>query len=152
MLSPGLNLKLLNKRRKPAKRSIRDVILDKDFARFGHWGRFTVALEDRNRRAVYGSTNIEFMKRKPKWLPPKSKDDDSLVVDRFERLPTDWDADSPPEKGANPSCWVIEVSGTHLKGKEEAQLVLTRRAAEICLMFRDMKHECEVPEENDGPF
>ena len=127
-------------------------ITEKNFARFGHWGRFTVALEDRNRRAVYGFTNLEFKKRKPKWLPLKSKDDNSLVVDRFERLPPDWDADSPPEKGVEPTCWVIEVSGTHLKGKEDAQLVLTKRSAEICLKFRDMKRECKVAEANDEPF
>ena len=76
-------------------------ITDKNFARFGHWGRWTVACEDRNRRAVYGFTNLEFMKRKPKWLPPKNDDDNRLVVDRFEGLPHDWDADSPPEKGAD---------------------------------------------------
>ena len=127
-------------------------ITDKDFARFGHWGRFTIACEDRNRRAVYEFTNMEFKKRKPKWLPPKSNDDPSLMSDRFERLPSNWDADSPPEAGADASCWVIEVSGTHLKGKEDAQLVLTKRASEICLMFREMKRECKVPDDNDGPF
>lgn len=127
-------------------------VSDRNFGRFAHWGRFTIACEDRNRRAVYGFTNLEFMKRKPKWLPPINKDDTRLMFERFEKLPPDWNPDSPPKKGAEPTCWVIEVSGADLKGKEDAQLVLTRRAAEICAQFREMKRDCQVPEEHNGPF
>ena len=124
----------------------------KNFVRFAMWGRWTIACEDRNRRAVYGFTNLEFMKRKPKWLPAKNEDDTSLMFERFEKLPQDWDPDTPPYKGAEPTCWVIEVSGNDLKNREDAQLVLTRRGAEICVQFREMKRECKVPEEPNSPF
>ena len=124
----------------------------KNFVRFAVWGRWTIACEDRNRSAVYGFTNLEFMKRKPKWLPAKNEDDTSLMYERFQKLPQDWDPDSPPYKGAEPTCWVIEVSGNDLKNREDAQLVLTRRGAEICVQFREMKRECKVPEEPNSPF
>ena len=124
----------------------------KNFVKFANWARWTVACEDRNRRAVYGFTNLEFMKRKPKWLPPKNEDDTSFMFERFQKLPQDWDPDSPPHKGAEPTCWLIEVSGNDLKSKEDAQLVLTRRGAEICVQFREMKRECKVSEEASGHF
>ena len=127
-------------------------ILDKDFSRFANWARFTIACEDRNRRAVYGFTNLEFMKRKPKWLPLKNKDDSVNVAEMFEKLPSNWNADSAPKEGAEPSCWVVAVSGADLKGNEDAQLVLTRRTEEICLKFREMKEECSVACEEKGPF
>lgn len=124
----------------------------RNFVRFANWGRWTIACEDRNRRSVYSFTNLEFMKRKPKWLPPRNEDDTSLVFERFEKLPQDWDPDAPPHKGAEPTCWVIEVSGDDLKLKEDAQLVLTRRGEEICVQFREMKRECKVPAEPNDPF
>ena len=124
----------------------------KEFVRFGRWGRWTIACEDRNRKSVYEFTNLEYMMRKPKWLPPRNEGDTRLDFERFDKLPHDWNPDVAPYKGAEPSCWVIEVSGDHLKNKEDAQLVLTRRGAEICVQFREMKRRCNLDEDPGGPF
>ena len=122
----------------------------REFTRFARWARWTIACEDRNRKAVYDFTNLEYMMRKPKWLPPRNEGDTRLDFERFQKLPSDWNPDVAPYKGAEASCWVIEVSGDNLKNKKDAQLVLTRRGAEICVKYREMKRQCglddKVPE------
>ena len=42
---------------------------EKEFLRFANWCRFSLALEDRNRRAVYNFTNRKMSERRPKYLP-----------------------------------------------------------------------------------
>ena len=125
---------------------------DKEFSKVGNWSRWTVACEDRNRTSVYKFTNLEFMQRKEKWLPEADKSDKSSVQERFENLPSTWDADAPPSEGVPPTCWVITVNGEGLKGQEDAQLVLTRRGVSSCLMFRDMKEICLKKEDEKGQF
>lgn len=127
---------------------------DKGFARVGGWARWTAACEDRSRTSVYNFTNLEFMQRKDTWLPEASNSDYSTAQERYENLPSGWNADSPPSEGVPPNAWVITVSGSgsRLKGQEDAHLVLTKRGLDACLKFRDMKNECLLKEENDGQF
>ena len=127
-------------------------VSEKEFSKFAHWARWTVACEDRNRTSAYKFTNLEFMQRKEKWLPDVKKGDTSSDLERFDNLPSTWDADSPPSEGAPPSCWVITVTSADLKGQEDAQLVLTRRGLESCVRFREMKNECLEKEDNNGHF
>ena len=125
---------------------------DKEFNKFANWSRFSVALEDRNRRAVYSFTNKEFSQRRPKWLP-KVKDDEQVSNYIFQKLPAGWNPDISLT-GEDPSCWVLNVApGTKgLKGGRAAQIVLTRRTAEICLKYRDLKVECLDKIEEKDPF
>ena len=120
----------------------------REFVRFGRWARWTIACEDRNRKSVYEFTNLQYMMRKPKWLPPRNEGDTRMDFERFQKLPPDWNPDVPPSKGAEPSCWVIEVSGENLKNREDAQLVLTRRGAEICVKYREMKRRCGLDDKD----
>ena len=129
-----------------------EKIGDKPFSRVGSWARWTVACEDRNRASVYTFTNLEFMQKKDTWLPEACNADGSTAQERYENLPTGWDADSPPSEGAPPNAWVITVSGSKLKGQDDANLVLTKRGLDACLKFRDMKMECCLKEEPDGQF
>ena len=128
----------------------------KDFSRFANWARFSLVLEDRNRRSVYNFSNRDFMERTPKWLPEMIQEDDvDNVVDRFEMLPKDWDADTPHKEDEDPSCWVIQVCGSSkgLKGGRPAQIVMTPRSYEICLKYRDLKSEMiEKVSESDQFF
>ena len=114
----------------------------KEFLRFANWSRFSLVLDDRNRRGVYNFSNKVFGERVPKWLPPSTSDDSSEdVVDKFLVLPDNWNADSPPTEGAEPSCYVINMSGSSkgLKGQKAAQIILTPRVLECCLKFQDIK-------------
>ena len=129
-----------------------EKIGDKQFSRVGSWARWTVACEDRNRASVYTFTNLEFMQKKDTWLPEACNANGSTAQERYENLPTGWDADSPPSEGAPPNAWVISVSGSKLKGQDDANLVLTKRGLDACLKFRDMKSECGLKEEHDGQF
>ena len=72
-----------------------EKIGDKPFSRVGSWARWTVACEDRNRASVYTFTNLEFMQKKDTWLPEACNADGSTAQERYENLPTGWDADSP---------------------------------------------------------
>ena len=125
----------------------------KEFLRFGNWTRFTLCLEDRNRRSVYQFSNTEFQERVAKWLPPTKKEENSVDVDKFELLPETWNPDVPHPEGAPPSCWVIDVSGERgLKGGKHANIVLTPRSAELCLKFQDLKRECLEEVDDNDPF
>ena len=125
-------------------------VSSKDFTRYANYVRFTVLIEDRNRRSVYNFTNLEYKMRKPKWLPLRNNDD-ANEAQMFETLPESWDADSP-RAGEPPSVWVITVSGTahNLKGNEEAHIILTRRTEELCKRYREMKIEIQGEEEADN--
>ena len=127
-------------------------VCGKEFCKFGNWVRFTCLLEDRNRQGAYGFTNLEYMNRIPKWLPPRETSDDRGDAERFDKLPDNWDADKPPKEGAEPSVWVITVSGRRhaLKGNVSAELILTRRGEEICKQYRDVKFACLDDEEDEN--
>ena len=59
----------------------------KEFNRFANYCRFTLALEDRNRRSTYNFKNTDFAARTPKWLPPEvSEEGAATVIDKFEML------------------------------------------------------------------
>ena len=116
----------------------------KEFLKFSNWTRFTLALEDRNRRSAYTFSNQEFSERKAKWLPGLKDNGDSDLIDKFDQVPDDWNMDVPHQDGEEPSCWVINVSGSTkgMKGGRPAYIILTPRAMEMCLKFRDLKSEC----------
>ena len=124
----------------------------KDFNKFANWARFNVVLEDRNRRSVYSFSNGEFAARRPKYLPEKTEVGDA--VDKFDMLPDDWNPDVPHQEGEEPSCWVVDVSGTTkgLKGGRAAQIILTPRALECCLKYRDIKTEVFENVEDEAQF
>ena len=111
----------------------------RQFLRFSNYARFTLMLEDRNRRLVYSFSNREFAERAPKWLPQSNKDD----TDLFEVLPDDWNADAPPVNGKEPSNWVVQVAGDTrgLKDGRPASVILTQRSNEMCLKYQDIKRE-----------
>ena len=56
-------------------------------------------------------------------------------------MPPGWNPDIAPAPGIEPSCWVIDVSGNKdgMKLNADACIVLTKRAHEQCLKFRDLK-------------
>ena len=123
----------------------------KDFTRFANLARFTLALEDRNRRSAYNFTNDDFSTRIPKWIPvQESQDVSGSELDRFEMIPEGFNADVPPQAGVKPTCWVLEVCGDTkgLKGGRPANIILTNRSLELCLKFKDLKNE--VLEETRG--
>ena len=114
----------------------------KEFHRFANYVRFTLALEDRNRRSTYNFTNEDFASRIPKWLPSAySQDGIGSEIDQFEMLPEGYNADEPPELGIEPSCWVMVICGDQkgLKGGRPAEVVFTKRSHELCLKFKDLK-------------
>lgn len=118
----------------------------KDFLRFANWSRFCLMLEDRNRRSVYSFSNRDFAERAPKWLPQKTNDENlDTTLDRFELLPEDWDPDTPPTLGVEPSCWVMKLTGNSkglkIKGDRPATVIITPRAMEICQKYKDLKGE-----------
>ena len=123
----------------------------REFTRYGMWAKFSTCIEDKNRRSVYSFTNLEYKKRKPMWLPPPTNDVQS-VVDQFQEIPDNWDTNVPPTLGAPPSCWVLEVSGEGLKGGNKAHIILTKRSAEICEKYRDIKCEVFDEEGDQDPF
>ena len=51
-----------------------------------------------------------------------------------------------------PTCWALEVSGEGLKGGNKAHVILTKRSAEICEKYRDMKREVFDEENDQDPF
>ena len=128
---------------------------DKEFLKFSNWVRFSVALEDRNRRSVYNFSNGEFSERRPKWLP-KGKSEDEISNYIFQKLPEGWNPDiSPLGDDEEPSCWVVNVSpGTKgMKGHRPGQIVLSKKSLEICLKLRDLKVECiKSSVEDEDPF
>ena len=83
----------------------------KEFDKFAVWSKFTVCLEDRNRQGAYYFKNIDFMRRSPKWLPKRKRNDKRTDVEIFDSLPPDWDPDQAPNEGEEPSVWTISVSG-----------------------------------------
>ena len=132
-----------------------EEVATKEFNQFACWARFTVCLEDRNRRGAYSFKNLDYMQRVPKWLPPKKKNDTRAEIDRFDELPAEWDPDQPPSRDAPPSVWCIPVSGKELglKGNENTEIVLTRRGEELCAKYREMKFACLLEDEdNEDPF
>ena len=108
----------------------------REFTRFSNWCRFTVALEDKNRRSVYNFSNKDFRTKCKKWLPEPGHE-----VDQIQLLPDGWNPDIPPEEITEPSCWVIKLTGSQagLKGGRAADLILTRKSHELCLKYRDLK-------------
>ena len=129
-------------------------LTSKEFGRFGQWAQFSTCLEDKNRRGAYSFTNLEFKKRKPMWFPEDFEEEETEDMNElFKKLPENWDWNVPPKPDAQPSCWVIEVSGEGLKGGNAAQLILTRRSSEICNKFRDLKFEVFGDDEDElSPF
>ena len=122
-------------------------ISSRDFTRFGQWGKFSVWLADKGRRSTYSFTNLEFKMKRPQWFP------EDAVGEDYKKTPDDWDPNIPHEADAPATCWVIEVSGEGLKGGNKANLVLTRKSAEICEKYRDMKGEVfEDGEDDNSPF
>ena len=114
----------------------------KEFNRFANYARFTLALEDRNRRSTYNFTNADFAARIPKWLPSEvSEEGVGSEIDKFEMLPEGFNADEPPELGLEPTCWVMVICGDQkgLKGGRPAEVVFTKRSHELCLKFKDIK-------------
>ena len=124
----------------------------RNFTRFGQWSKFSVWLADKNRRSAYSFTNLEFKERRPKWLPNVKTQEENLA-EVFNKIPDDWDSSAPEKADDPPTCWVIEVSGKGLKGGNRANIILTRKSAEICEKYRDIKGEVFVDGEDDSsPF
>ena len=129
-------------------------ISQREFLRFGNYARFTLALEDRNRRATYGFSNEDFSSRIPKWLPPQDSQEIGSEIDRFGMIPDGYNADVPPELGDEPSCWVMLVCGDQrgLKGGRQAEVVFTKRSNELCLKFKDLKSEVSEDVKGEDNF
>lgn len=127
-----------------------EKITAKEFTRFGTWAKFSTCIEDRNRRAAYSFTNMEFKMKIPKYFPLQTENDD--IVDQFSKIPEDWNSNIPQNEGDLPTCWVIDVKGDNLKGGKKAQIILTRNSAEICDRYRDIKGEVFDDEEDESPF
>ena len=108
----------------------------REFTKFATWTRFTVALEDKNRRSVYNFSNKDFRMRCKKWLPEPGNE-----VDQIQLLPEQWNPDIPPKDTTEPSCWVLKLTGSlpGLKGGRAADLILTKRSHELCMKFKDLK-------------
>ena len=126
----------------------------KEFDKFAVWSKFTACLQDRNRQGAYYFKNIDFMRKSPKWLPKRKRNDKRTDVEIFDRLPPDWDADQAPNEGDSPSVWTISVSGKDntLKGNQSVDVVLTRRGEEILQKYRDLKFVCLDDEKDDDCF
>jgi hypothetical protein len=127
----------------------------KDFNKFANWTRFTLVLEDRNRRSVYSFSNSEFASRRPKYLPDRVDGEDATEdEDPFHMLPDGWNPDIPQKPGQEPSCWVLDVAGNTkgLKGGKPAKIILTPRSCEILLKFRDIKSEVMKDVDDESQF
>ena len=128
----------------------------KEYLRFANWARFSLMLEDRNRRSVYSFSNKDFAGRSPKWLPENKEENLDTTVDRFELLPNEWDPDTPPSLGVQPTCFVMKLSGSSkglkLKGDKPATIIMTQRSVEILQKFKDLKYEVFESFEDDEQF
>ena len=116
----------------------------REFDRVARYTRFSLALEDKSRRSVYDFKNTDFATKIDKWLPgPVDPEDSSSEVDMFDSLPEGWNPDVPPQPGMEATCWIIQVCGDQegLKGGRPAEIVLTQRSLELCLMYKDLKSE-----------
>ena len=109
----------------------------RSFVKYANHVRFNLVLHDRNRMGVYSFTNMDFAERKPKYLPHES----FFPEDGFRSLPSDWNPDCAPYDGAEPSCYVMELTGDNrgLKGGKTASVILSKSVIELCLRYREMK-------------
>ena len=122
----------------------------RSFTKYANFCRFYVLLHDRNRQGVYSFTNRDFSERKPKFLPTES----FYPEDGFKSLPSDWNPDVGVDPDAEPSCWVLELSGDNrgLKGGKSVKVILSRPVMELCLRYREMKDFYLGERPLDAPF
>ena len=122
----------------------------RSFTKHTNFTRFYLVLHSRNRIGTLNFTNKDFAERKPKYLP----NDTFYPEDDFKSLPDDWNPDVAPYEGAEPSCWVIELTGDGrgLKGGRATWLVISRPAMELCLRYREMKLVYLGERPSDVPF
>lgn len=122
----------------------------RSFVKYANHVRFNLVLHDRNRMGVYSFTNKDFAERKPKFLPHES----FFPEDGFKSLPSDWNPDCAPYDGAEPSCYVMELTGDNrgLKGGKTASVILSKSVIELCLRYREMKLVFLGERPVDAPF
>ena len=115
-------------------------ISERNFTKAANTARFDVSIQSRDRPKSLTFTNDEFNARKKKYLPGY---DGIRLEGMFDSLPEGWNPDEAPHEDAEPDCYVITVSGEDrsLKGKKDAEIILTKRSNELCLKYRDLKIE-----------
>ena len=73
------------------------------FATYSHYSKNTLITSDRNRKGVYNLKNKDVRDRIPLYFPPGYTD--------FNKLPEEWNPHEAPYPGAEPTVYVIQLSG-----------------------------------------
>ena len=95
---------------------------------------FNLILSDGQRVGTYKITNSDFMKRQKLYLPDGYYD--------FMNLPDNWKITEPPSEGAEPSLYILRLSGqtANIKGSKATDIVITKRCFKLLVKYRVLKN------------
>ena len=99
-----------------------------DFNRFSKCVLFELALFDKSRVGVYSVlTNQDYIMKRAAWVPPE------MMELEFSKLPTDCLLYKPPQAGARPSSYEMEISGDRpgLKNNQKQSVIINERVFEL---------------------
>ena len=122
---------------------------NREFTSYGNWGRFSVQLTSKNRKACTEFRNKDYAARTSLWLPENHNPD-------FEGLPAGVDVTHPPadQPDMEPNCWIIKLpgGGSHIKNQEAQVVYLNRKTEDILKKYRVMTLMKFKSIDPDGPF
>ena len=97
------------------------------------WSKFNLILSDGQRVGTYGFTNDDFVNRQKLYLPEGYHD--------FLNLPHDWKVTEPPFEGADPSMYILRLTGktANIKGGKSTDVVVTKRCYMLLFKYRVLK-------------
>ena len=104
------------------------------FSKWSNFAKFNLILSDGQRVGTYNFTNDDFTNRKKLYLPDGYTD--------FLNLPPNWKITEAPHEGAEPSLYILRLSGQSatIKGGKATEVVLTKRCFKLLAKYRILKN------------
>ena len=105
----------------------------KNLSKWAYYSIFNLELSDGQRVGTYKFTNGDFMKRQKLYLPDGYSD--------FKNLPKNWKCTEPPFEGAEPSLYILRLSGrtAGIKGSKATEVIISKRCFLLLVKYRALK-------------
>ena len=110
-----------------------------NFNKVANTVRFTLAILDKNRPSSYKFKQMDYMSKRPIWLPDGDK-----YLWSLDSLPDDWNMFRNPDPDDNnvpPTCFVITLDGSQpeIKMQAETTIIMNMKTFELMELYRDIR-------------